>query len=110
MARTAQSFLSARERRTVEAFAEVFIAGRGVLTSSQIADNLDAHLLRVRSKRTASLRLVLFLIEYVVPLLSLRGPFSRQSPATRRRIIERHLIGPRAGRLLRDLAKIRTLF
>src|SRR5207245_6454987 len=49
-------------------------------------------------------------IEYIVPLLALRGPFSKQSPRTRRRIIERYLIGPRAGRLLRNLAKIRTLF
>ena len=106
-----KGFLSPRERRTVEAFAEVFIAGQGeALTPREIADNLDAHLVRVRSKRKASVRLVLFVIEYIVPLLALRGPFSKQSPRTRRRIIERYLIGPRAGRLLRNLAKIRTLF
>ena len=106
-----KGFLSPRERRTVEAFAEVFIAGQGeALTPREIADNLDAHLVRVRSKRKASVRLVLFVIEYIVPLLALRGPFSRQSPRARRRIIERYLIGPRAGRLLRNLAKIRTLF
>src|SRR5260370_5902449 len=104
-------FLSPRERRTVEAFAEVFIAREGaVLTPAEIADNLDAHLVRVQSKRKASVRLALFVIEYIVPLLALRGPFSRQSPRTRRRIIERHLIGPRAGRLLHNLAKIRMLF
>jgi choline dehydrogenase-like flavoprotein/UDP-2,3-diacylglucosamine pyrophosphatase LpxH len=104
-------FFSRRERRTVAAFAEVFIEGQDeVLTPAEIAANLDAHLLRVRSKRKGSLRLVLFVIEYLLPLLSLRGPFSRLSPATRRRIIERHLAGPRASRLGRNLAKIRALF
>jgi choline dehydrogenase-like flavoprotein len=105
------SFFSPRERRTVEAFAEVFIEGQGeVLSPAQIGDNLDAHLMRVHSKRTASLRLVLFFIEYLLPLLSLRGPFSRLSRATRRRLIIRHISGPRAGWLGRDLAKIRALF
>jgi len=104
-------FFSGRERRTVAAFADVFIEGQGeVLTPGEIAANLDAHLMRVRSKRKGSLRIVLFVIEYVLPLLSLRGPFSRLSRATRRRIIERHLAGPRAGRLGRNLAKIRALF
>jgi choline dehydrogenase-like flavoprotein/UDP-2,3-diacylglucosamine pyrophosphatase LpxH len=106
------AFLSARQRRTAEAFAEVFIEGqREVLTPRQIADNLDAHLMRVRSKRTGSLRLVLFLIEYVLPLLSLKlRPFSRLTPQSRRKIIERRLVGPRASGLGRTLAKIRALF
>src|SRR3989475_10322970 len=70
-----KGFLSPRERRTVEAFAEVFIAGQGeALTPREIADNLDAHLVRVRSKRKASVRLLLFLIEDIVPLPALRGP------------------------------------
>lgn len=106
------AFLSPRQRRTAEAFAEVFIEGQSeVLAPRQIADNLDAHLMRVRSKRAGSLRLVLFLIEYILPLLSLKlRPFSRLTPASRREIIDRHLAGPRAGRLGRSLAKIRALF
>lgn len=111
MGKAEQRFFSARERRTVEAFAEVFIEGQGeILTPREIGDNLDAHLMRVRSKRKGSLHLVLFVIEYLIPLLSLRGPFSRLALATRRRIIERHLAGPRASRLGRNLAKIRALF
>ena len=104
-------FLSPRERRTVEAFADVFIEGRHeALTPAEIGTNIDAQLGRVHSKRKASLRLVLWAIEYVVPLLSLRGPFSRLSRGARRQIIEKHLAGPRAGRLMHNLAKIRTLF
>jgi choline dehydrogenase-like flavoprotein len=107
----AASFFSTRELRTVEAFAEAFIQGRGKeVPAKQIAANVDAHLLDMQTKRTRSLRLVLFLIEYIVPLLSLRGPFSRLDVASRRRLIERHIAGPHAGRILRNLAKIRTLF
>src|SRR2546428_9830412 len=73
-----KGFLSPRERRTVEAFAEVFIAGQGeALTPREIADNLDAHLVRVRSKRKASVRLLRFVIEENVPLPPLSGPFSK---------------------------------
>ncbi|MGH7526821.1 MAG: GMC family oxidoreductase N-terminal domain-containing protein, partial [Gemmatimonadales bacterium] len=36
--------------------------------------------------------------------------FSRLAAAARRRLVERHLAGPRAGRLLRNIAKIKTLF
>ncbi len=108
---TVRTFLSGRERRTVEAFADVFIEGQDeTLTPAEIAANVDAQLGRVQSKRKRSLRLVLWVIEYVVPLLSLRGPFSRLSRATRRQIIEKHLVGPRAGRLMHNLAKVRTLF
>ena len=75
-------FLSPRERRTVEAFAEVFIEGdREALSAGQVADAIDRQLVeRSGSKRTRSLRLVLFGIEYLFPLVSLRvRPFSKLS-------------------------------
>ena len=76
-------FLSPRQRRTVEAFAEVFIEGDGeALTPGDVADRIDEQLVQRRdSKRTRSLRLVLFGVEYLFPLVSLRlRPFSRLSP------------------------------
>ncbi|MGH2708379.1 MAG: hypothetical protein ACRDJK_08805, partial [Actinomycetota bacterium] len=64
-------FLTAREYRTVQAFAEVCIEGADeVLGPEQVTNNVDAHLARLRTKRTGSLRLALFVVEYVVPLLA----------------------------------------
>src|SRR3954463_7523576 len=106
-------FLSPRQRRTVEAFAEVFIEGDGeALTPAQIADRIDEQLVQRRdSKRTRSLRLVLFGVEYLFPLVSLRpGRFSRLSYDTRRKLIDRHLARAKAGSPLRNLAKLRALF
>jgi choline dehydrogenase-like flavoprotein len=106
-------FLSPRERRTVEAFAEVFIEGdHEVLTPCQVADAIDEQLVdRSGSKRTRSLRLVLFGMEYLFPLVSLRpGRFSRLSYDTRRKLIDRHLARAKAGSPLRNLAKLRALF
>lgn len=107
-------FLSARELRTVEAFAEVFIDDpNAVLTPREIARNIDRHLERVESNRTRSLKLLLFLIEYVLPRRSLwpfRPPFSKMNPKDRTQFIERVLQDPRNRGPLRDLAKIRALF
>jgi choline dehydrogenase-like flavoprotein len=106
-------FLSARQRRTVEAFADVFIEGdREALTPAEVADRIDRQLYERRdSKRTRSLRLVLWAIEYVLPLVSLRlRPFSRLSPSARRDLIDRHLARAKAGSPLRNLAKLRALF
>ncbi len=104
-------FLTDRQLKTVRAFAEVFIEGDDkVLDPDEVAANVDAHLARVRTNRKQSLRLVLRLIEYLMPLLDGRWRFSRQSPEVRRSMIERRLANPRAGPLFRNLAKIRTLF
>jgi hypothetical protein len=106
-------FLSARERRTVEAFAEVFIEGdHEVLTPAQVAAAIDEQLVeRSGSKRTRSLRLVLFGIEYLFPLVSLRlRPFSRLSYDARHKLINDHLSRAKAGSPLRNLAKLRALF
>jgi choline dehydrogenase-like flavoprotein len=105
-------FFSPRQRRTVEAFADVFIEGRDeALTPAEIADNVDDQLLRIRSNRTRSLGLVLWGVEYLLPLASLRlTPFSRLDAAKRRTLIDRHLSRAKAGSLLRNLAKLRALF
>jgi choline dehydrogenase-like flavoprotein len=106
-------FLSHRERRTVEAFAEVFIEGEHeVLCPDKVAEHIDAQLAdRRHSKRTRSLRLVLFGIEYLFPLVSLRlRRFSKLSPPARRALINDHLARAKAGSPLRNLAKLRALF
>src|SRR5919197_3899501 len=93
-------FLSPRERRTIGAFAEVFIEGdHEVLTPGQVADAIDEQLVeRSGSKRTRSLRLVLFAIEYLLPLASLRlRPFSRLSYEARHKLIDDHLTRAKAG-------------
>jgi choline dehydrogenase-like flavoprotein len=105
-------FFSARQRRTVEAFAEVFIEGDGeALTACQVAERIDVQLRRIHSNRTSSLHAILWAVEYVFPLASghLR-PFSRLKPAARRELIDRHLARAQAGSLLRNLAKLRALF
>src|SRR4051812_20760687 len=106
------TFFSARQRRTVEAFADVFIEGAvEALSPAQIADNIDAQLLRIRSKRAGSLRLVLFGVEYLLPLASLRlKPFSRLDAPARRKLIGRHLSRAQGGTPLRHPAKPPALF
>lgn len=104
-------FLSARQWRTVEAFADVFIEGRDeVLTPAEITENIDAQLAGMRTNRTQSLKPLLGFIEYGLPLLSFKWRFSRLSRRDRRRLIERHLAGPGATGPLRQLARIRSLF
>ena len=103
------AFLKPRERRTVEAFAEVFIEGTGeVLTPAQVAQNVEAHVSAMRSKRIHSLHVLLWAIEYLLPLTVARRRFSRLAPAARKRLIERRITGPRA--VLRSLAKLKVLF
>jgi choline dehydrogenase-like flavoprotein len=106
-------FLSPRERRTVESFAQVFIEGEHeVLTPDQVAAAIDEQLAqRSGSKRIRSLRLVLFGIEYLLPLASGRlRPFSRLSYDARHKLISDHVTRAKAGSPLRNLAKLRALF
>ncbi len=103
------AFLKPRERRTVEAFAEVFIEGAGeVLTPAQVAQNVEAHVSAMRSKRIRSLHVLLWAVEYLLPLSVARLRFSRMSPRARKRLIERRITGRRA--VLRNLSKIKVLF
>lgn len=107
-------FLSEQELRTVEAFAEVFIEGTDeVLSPREITQNIDRHLERIDSNRTRSLKMILFLIEHVLPRRSpwpFRSPFSKMSVAERKQFIETTLHDPRNRGPLRDLSKIRSLF
>jgi choline dehydrogenase-like flavoprotein len=127
----ASNFLSRRERRTVEKFAEVFIEGRTeAISPADIAENVDRQLVRIESNRKQSLRLVLFLIEYVLPFLALHRPFSKMSAAARKKFISDTFVNLAVelrgwrrikmlykgwfymlrSRTLRDLSRIKTLF
>lgn len=107
--RKPRTFLSRRERRTVEKFAEVFIEGeQEVLTAQEIASNVEQQLARIRSKRARRLRLALFVIEYLLPL-PIPRPFSRMDITARRRLLQRRLARRRPWGPGRDLAKIRAL-
>lgn len=104
-------FLNDREFRTVAAFADVFIDGQTELISPGIvAKRVDEQLARTWSKRLRSVKLVLFVVEFLLPLLSGRWRFSRQPVPVRRRLIERYLVRSSTGRLGRNLAKVRALF
>lgn len=105
--------LTTREQRTVRAFAEVFIEGsEESIGPKEITRNVDTYLAGVRSSRTSSLRLILFLIEYVLPRLwwPFRPSFSRLSVSERKQLIQERLQNPRVPRLFRDLARVKSLF
>jgi hypothetical protein len=105
--------LTPQERRTVESFADAFIEGPAVISPAEVTANIDAHLDRINSKRTQSLRLTLFVIEHVLPRWSLwpfRKPFSKLTRDARRALIAKHLQNAKSTGLLRDLSRIRTLF
>jgi len=109
--RATAGFLSDREFRTVAAFSDVFIdGGHELLTPGVIAKRIDEQLARTWSKRMGSIKLALFAVEFLLPLLRLHWRFSRQPIPVRRRLIERYLVRPSTGRLGRNLAKIRALF
>ncbi len=120
-----KGYLSPRELRTVEKFAEVFIAGREeVLSPAEVANNIDRQLGRIESQRKRSVRLVLFLLEYLLPLLAFRRPFSKMSAESRKQFIEANLVHPATAtkpsifawyhklreRTLRDLSRVKFLF
>lgn len=106
-------FLSDEELETVRAFAEAFFEGPDVkLTPEAIMWNVDRHLERIRSNRTKSLKLLLHLIESVIPrrvFPFFRPRFSKMKVEERRAFIRDTLATPKNHGLLRDFAKIRTL-
>lgn len=123
-------YLSRREMRTVEKFSEVFIEGRRAISPAEIAGNIDQQLARIDSKRKGGIKFVLFLIEYVLPLLARRRPFSWMTAEARKKFITQNLVQtetqPRGlkrfalsmqrwykalrSRTLRDLSRVKTLF
>ena len=109
--RATVGFLNDREFRTVAAFSDVFIDGQSELISpGVIAKRIDEQLARTWSKRMGTVKLALFAVEFLLPLLRLRWRFSRQPVPVRRKLIDRYLVRPSTGRLGRNLAKIRALF
>ena len=108
-----RQFFSRRELRTLEKFADVAIDGHEEpISPRDIAFNIDAQIARTESNRTQSVKLVLFVVEYILPLLSFRPPFSWMSKKMRRRFIDRKLANPRGlfRNLLQSLARIKILF
>jgi choline dehydrogenase-like flavoprotein len=107
-----QPFLRGRERRTVAALAAVLFPAeeRPLLAPDEIARRVDVQLRRMRdSKRTRSLHLILWVVEYVLPLAGFRlRPLSRQPLPARRRLVEKTLARTRF-RPLRTLAKVKAL-
>lgn len=104
-------FLSKREFRTIEKFADVFIEGQEEAVSpAEIAINIDRQLHSTESGRKNSIKLILFVIEYLLPLFSLKKPFSRLNPGVRKKLIESKIRKSKKVRFLRDLLRIRTLF
>ena len=118
-------FFSPREFRTLVKFAEVAIqdqdclfadGGRALqpLTPWEIAQNIDRHIASIDSKRKRSIKKILFVVEYLLPLSALLPPFSMMTKEKRRRFIEQKLINPSRLNpfrfLLLDLARIKTLF
>ena len=108
-----RQFFSRREMRTLEKFADVAIEGHTEpISPRDIAFNIDAQIAGIQSNRRNSVKLVLFVVEYVLPLLSFRPPFSWMSKKMRRRFIDRKLANPRGlfRGLLQNLARIKILF
>ena len=116
-------FFSRREFRTLVKFAEVAIQGQHQLfadsaaqppTPLEVAHNIDNHIARINSKRKRGIKMILFFVEYLLPLSALRPPFSMMTKKGRRRFIERKFINPSRLNpfrfLLLDLARIKTLF
>ncbi len=102
-------FLTEPQLATVKAFAEIFLPQTAVLSPEEVMWNIDRQLERVRSKRSQSLRLILFLLEHVLPLQGFNPAFSKMAPAKRRAFVDKRLAKATA-RDLRNLAKIRALF
>ncbi len=102
--------LTAGQLETVESFADAFLPNDAVITARDVTWNIDRQLERTKSKRKASLGLVMFIVEHVLPRMSgsLRK-FSKMSREKRRQLIEKRLRRATSP-LLRDLAKIRALF
>ena len=108
-----RQFFSKREFRTLEKFADVAIDGHAEpISPRDIAFNIDAQINRIQSNRKRSVKLILFLVEYILPLLSFRPPFSWMSKKMRRRFIDRKIANPRGlfSGLMQNLARVKILF
>ena len=105
-------FLTAEQLETVKAFAEVLLPENPVIDAQEVTWNIDRHLERVQSERRNGLQLVLFVIDSILPNRTgfpIRERFSKMPPDERKRFLTDWLVNADTP-ILRDLAKIRTLF
>jgi choline dehydrogenase-like flavoprotein len=102
--------LTAGQLETVEAFAEATLPREAVISARDVTWNIDRQLERTQSKRKRSLGLVMLIVEHILPRMSgsLRS-FSKLTVSARRQLIEKKMRRA-ASPLLKDLAKIRSLF
>lgn len=82
------------EWRTVACLAETLVPDMGELTSGDIADNIEAFLLRGHSRRAWRVRALMQVVEWS-PLTVGRRPLSRMAPRERRRLVEERYADPR---------------
>jgi choline dehydrogenase-like flavoprotein len=89
-------FFSKRELKTVEKFSEILIDGQdAAIDADKIARNIDTQFERMKSKRKRSLKLLLFVIEYLIPLLYFKRPFSKMNVESRKNFIRKFVEIPK---------------
>jgi hypothetical protein len=104
-ARYKPRFLTPRQFQTMVAVADTMIDGDGreAISSIEVAINTDHLMADVRSATTSDIRIVLILLEWVLPIMILRPlPFSTLGSFNRRRAVER-VVGAKG--LFRDIAR-----
>jgi hypothetical protein len=82
------------EWRTAACLAEALVPGTGELTCEEIADNIEAFLIRGRSRRAWRVRALMLVVEWS-PLTVGRKPLSRMDLRERRRLVEERYLDPR---------------
>ena len=109
-ARFQPQFMSLRQFETMIAIADTMIHGDGdeVIPAEQVALNADRALGQIEPRIAHDMRLVLFLVEWVLPLRIARPfPFSALGSTDRRRLVEK-VIGSHG--MFRDVARFLKLF
>jgi hypothetical protein len=81
------------EWRTVACLAEALVPDMGELTSGDVADNLEAFLIRGRSRRAWRVRALMQLVEWS-PVTIGRKPLSRMDLRERRLLVEERYLDP----------------
>lgn len=89
-------FFSKREFTTIEKFSEILIDDQdAVIKQDEIARNIDTQFERMKSKRKRSLKLLLFAIEYLIPSMFFKPPFSKMSVKNRKNFIRQFVEVPK---------------
>jgi hypothetical protein len=102
-------FLSRREFDTIVCVVEGMVPQEGRLISAEIIGvRVDTFLARTAPPFAMDIRLALMSLEFILPLMILRiPPFSRLSPRSRRRLLEK-IVASR-GRLRKLARMLKTL-